>query len=309
MIDPQGIFEEITAPATALCHITGDLMARYGSFLYRRNGIYYARLRVPRDLQVAFGKTHLRASLGTTNSSLAPFRVHETVLRWKRVFDAIKRTVDPQVVVAGSPLLLGPGSLTIDSAARESGLTDAELVREALNRHVELRASAWDWLGSEMPADELEFDFDGSFIVNSADGLPQEFISGELFLRQVDLAAAVNSGTYKGCRLYRDAQRRRAVVFQLPGVSVPAADLLIQKADAESIRSDLAARVTPEMRQPSIGAQHRHHHRRRHRYRLLRLTSTRPCERASWLRTSWRRRSQAGPLPRSYRWKACARLL
>jgi integrase len=222
-------------------------MARHGSFLYRRNGIYYARLRVPRDLQVAFGRTHLRASLGTTNYSLARFRVHETVLHWKRAFDALKSTVDAHVVVAGSPLLLGPGSLTIDSAARESGLTDAELVREAFNRRVELRLLARGWAGSEMPADELEFDFDGSLVVDAGDLWAQDFISGELFLRREELAYAVNAGTYKGCLLYRDTQRRRAVVFPLPGVSVPVADLLIQKADAESIRSDLASRVTPEM--------------------------------------------------------------
>jgi integrase len=222
-------------------------MARYGSFLYRRNGIYYARLRVPRDLQVAFGKTHLRASLDTADYSLARIRVHETVLRWKRAFEALKNTVDAHVVVAGSPLLFGPGSLTIDSAARESGLTDAELVREAFNRRVELRLLAKGWAGSEMTADELEFDYDGSLVVDAGDRWAQEFISGELFLRREELALAVNTGTYKGCLLYRDAQRRRAVVFPLPGVSVPLADLLILKSDAESIRSDLAARVTPEM--------------------------------------------------------------
>lgn len=42
-------------------------MARYGSFLYRRKGRYYARLRVPARLRELLGKTHVRVSLRTTD--------------------------------------------------------------------------------------------------------------------------------------------------------------------------------------------------------------------------------------------------
>ena len=69
-------------------------MARYGSFLYRRNGRYYARFRVPLRLQVIFGRSRRRASLHAADFDQARLRVLDTVLGWKRSFVAISKMLD-----------------------------------------------------------------------------------------------------------------------------------------------------------------------------------------------------------------------
>jgi len=56
-------------------------MANYGSFMYGRNGRFYARLRVPKQFQAAYAKTHLWVSLDTSDIAMARLRVHEVVLR------------------------------------------------------------------------------------------------------------------------------------------------------------------------------------------------------------------------------------
>jgi hypothetical protein len=68
-------------------------MARYGSFLYGRSGRYYARLRIPQALQGVFGKTHLRASLFTSDYEQARLRVLETVLWLPTASDELRTRV------------------------------------------------------------------------------------------------------------------------------------------------------------------------------------------------------------------------
>jgi integrase len=224
-------------------------MARYGSFLYRRNGRYYARLRVPAPLRGVLGKTHLRASLDTTDYHVARLRVHETILAWKRQFSVHVDLMNPLQVVAGSALLHGAGQLTLESAARECGLTLDELVQEVKNHRVKVRVLAQGWWGSELRSEleynELEFDSDGSFVVNCADGHDKVLVAGLLYVRRAALAVA--SGDTLQCSLFfRDEANERAVVFP-QGIEVPIASLLIEKADAESIRASMASTVTPTM--------------------------------------------------------------
>lgn len=221
-------------------------MARHGDYLYRRNGRFYARLRVPRQLQAVYGRPDLRTSLDTTDYATARHRVLEVVLGWKRTFVRMTALLDPQRLQAGSPLLTGDGLIPLESAAREMGLSVSDVLTEARNRGLELRADALGWEGSDVPAGDLEYDDDGTLLLNSADGLPKTVIVGPLYLRKASLTL-ISDGKFEDCLFYRDAQRKHAVVMQLPGASVPVGTLLIDKRDAEALRSALAATVTPEM--------------------------------------------------------------
>jgi hypothetical protein len=61
-------------------------------------------------------------------------------------------------------------------------MTVPDMLMEAVNRGVDMRFMASGWLGIEVDADALEFDYDGSLIFNSTYGEPIA-ITGKLFFR------------------------------------------------------------------------------------------------------------------------------
>lgn len=222
-------------------------MGRHGDYLYRRNGRFYARLRIPQTLHDFYDRSDLRASLDTPDYGEARLRVLERVLSWKRDFQRIQKMLDARQLVAGSPILLGAGLIQIDSAARECGLSVGDMLAEARNRRLELRIAATGWNGVAVTSDALEFDYDGS-LIHDATLLANDpvVIVGELFLRDGALNL-IADGVLEDTLFFRDAKRTRAVVVEWPGVSVPFESMLIAKADAEAIRAVLAARVSPAM--------------------------------------------------------------
>jgi integrase len=242
-------------------------MAHHGSFLYRRNGRFYARLRVPQNLQALYLKSDLRVSLNTSDYSAACLRVLETVLSWKRAFVRLQAMLDARQVVTGSPLLLIAGLMPIADAAHACGLTIDTMLREAIKRGAEMRLEASGWQGSDVPAMELKTDYDGALLPDDTlRGRECGAITGTLYLRRESLPL-VQDGMFADCLFYRDARRRQAVVVRFPGISVPVGGLLIPNADAEAIRCDIAGKVTPTMldaaaamasRQPPAAPAHKH---------------------------------------------------
>ena len=229
--------------ATTLCYIK----ARMATYLYRRDGWFHARLRVPLPLVNAYGKTLLRTSLETADYRQARLRVLEVVLSWKRDFLRVQAMLDARQVVAGSALLLGDGLTTIESAARECGLRVDTILREAINRAVELRLEALGWQGSEVPINELEADYDGATLPDDTlAGRELGSVFGTLYVRREALPL-IHNDLLVDCVFFRDAARLQAVVFPFPGMSVPVGGMLIEKQDAEAIRAGIAACVTPAM--------------------------------------------------------------
>lgn len=159
----------------------------------------------------------------------------------------MQQMLDVRQVVTGSPLLRGDGLISMESAARACGLQTEVLLREALNRAIELRCTATGWQGVEVAANTLEYDYDGSLILNSAlDGNDLKVIVGELFFRR-GIFSLIDEGVVIDCLFFRDEKRRRAVVTSLPGIAVAVGSMLIAKTDAEAIRIDLASQVSPAM--------------------------------------------------------------
>ncbi|NMM19683.1 MAG: hypothetical protein HHJ15_07025 [Rhodoferax sp.] len=121
------------------------------------------------------------------------------------------------------------------------------MLREALNRGVKLGIDALGRSGYSIESSELEYDFDGSLVLNSVIAqVDPVAVAGVLYLRQKALSY-INGELFEDCLFFRDAARTRAVVFDLPGISVPVGSLLITKKRAESIRVSLAANITPDM--------------------------------------------------------------
>lgn len=217
------------------------------SFIYRRNGRYYARLRIPKQYQAVYGRTHHRKSLGTADIAVARIRVHEVVLRWRREFDRLKTMLDVARVAVGSPLLLGEGLITIGSASRESGIAVRDLVQEVLGRKGDILVPARGAQGVGVASNKLEFDYtDGSFITNTADGLPTSPILAELHPRAIDVQASLAAGTFIAHLLFHDRRRELPVVFP-HGIELPLDALLVSKTLIDSIRADLASGLTPQM--------------------------------------------------------------
>lgn len=224
------------------------------NYLFRRDARYYARLRIPGPLQAAYGKPDLRALLETTDYGQARLRVLEVVLSWKRDFVRLQTMLDARQVVTGSALLIGDGLIPLESAARECGLRIEDMLREAINRAVELRLEATGWQGADLAANALVTDYDGLLLpVDSVLGHDVGTVTGTLFLRLASLPL-VASGRFEDYLFFRDISRLQAVVAHHPGVSVAVGCLLIEKADAEAIRVALAGNVTPAMVQAAAEA-------------------------------------------------------
>lgn len=66
----------------------------YGSNLYRRGAVYYARIFVPSDLQLELGKKEIRPSLHTKERPEAMRRLVPLLDQWAGTFDALRRRAE-----------------------------------------------------------------------------------------------------------------------------------------------------------------------------------------------------------------------
>jgi integrase len=218
-------------------------------FFRRPSGIYYARIRVPGDLSAFFDAPFLRRSLHTTDHALASRLALVAALEWKTEFHRLRTMLDPRKLVTGSPLLSTPGLITLADAAQEVGLSAQQLFNEFAQRGFVLRVRIAGALGADVPLSELVFDDPSSPVLDVGETLADRSlvpVFAELSLRS-DFQCIADSGVVMDCLFFRDAQRRRAVVFNLPGLRVDIGDLLAVRTDVEVIRAALAMHVTPAM--------------------------------------------------------------
>ncbi|MDR6539466.1 site-specific integrase [Variovorax soli] len=220
-------------------------------FYRRRSGIFYARIRVPETLRGVLGSSDLRRTLNTSDYSVAARLALEVALGWKKDFQRIQAMIDAKKLTTGSPVLLTTGLISLADAADAAGLKVETLLREASARRSMLRLMADGWLGAEVPREELVNDDPrGRSLVldvgETLSGRPLGPVFGALHLRLNSLAF-VENGMFTDSLFFRDALRRSAVVAPYPGTTVPIGSLLIDKADAEAIRANLAAKVSVGM--------------------------------------------------------------
>lgn len=85
------------------------------------------------------------------------------------------------------------------------------MLREAINRAVELHVEALKWAGSDVPADELETDFNGSTLPNDTlAGSEPVLVLGTLYVRREALAL-IGDGKLTGCVFYKDSALGRGL--------------------------------------------------------------------------------------------------
>ncbi len=72
--------------------------------LARRNGAYYFRIRVPKDLVSVFGKNEVKKSLKTTDYDEAKKRRNQVAIEWDARFAQARKTLEQSTSATAEPL-------------------------------------------------------------------------------------------------------------------------------------------------------------------------------------------------------------
>lgn len=217
------------------------------AYFYRRSsGRFYARIRVPEALQPHFRTQELRRSLNTTDRALACHLALAVALQWKAEFARLSGDMDLEKLIAGSPLLLSGGHVSLEDAAPQMGLSVPELFLELTACRAELGIQANGRMGAEVA--ELVFDDPSGPIVDLGETLAGQQLRPVFGVLSVRAAALANTldGVLGDCVFYRG---RVPVVFDLPELEFDIGALLALRADCEQLRQRLATTITPAMRE------------------------------------------------------------
>jgi hypothetical protein len=117
----------------------------YGQFVYRRSsGIYVARFVVPSQFQDRLGRREIHVSTGQRSRQDALSTASAIAGCWRSVYTDFTR-LDELKVIAGSPLLIGAGLISLVDAAGALGMAPQALALELVNRGSALMANATGW--------------------------------------------------------------------------------------------------------------------------------------------------------------------
>lgn len=215
-------------------------------FYRRKSGRFYARIRVPEELQPHFCTQELRRSLNTTDRALACHLALAAALQWKAEFARLSGDMDLEKLLAGSPLLSSGGLIKLADAAIEMGLSVTELFDQFKARKLGLDIQVSGLMGAEVS--ELVFD-DGGPCIDVGETLAGHSLRpvfGVLRLRP-DSVAYTTGEIFEECA-FRNG-KGGLVVLAYPGVETPVRELLAARADCERVRIALTAAITPAMRE------------------------------------------------------------
>lgn len=103
--------------------------------LFRRGGVWYARLVIPRHLRSVLLKTEFVASTGVREPAVARVVAAELLAGWRRRLLDLSRMaagyMDIEQIAAGHPALLRGGYLSLSEASRVSGIDEPYLLGQA----------------------------------------------------------------------------------------------------------------------------------------------------------------------------------
>lgn len=226
--------------------------------LFRRGGVWYARIVVPHHLRHVIGKTELVASTGVREPSLARVVAAELLAGWRRRLLDLTRTLggtlDIERIKLGHPALSGGGYLALAEAVSASGMDESHLLGKAADG--ELRLYFRCALVPGHLCAESEFDRDiGLDGITRLVPLPMQMSEHAVptdytgVLRLVDARACAAT-------LMRDGTLD-AVLFELPhdqgrffvplrSVAMSKRDVQLVATDVDQIRRAMALTVTPD---------------------------------------------------------------
>ncbi|WP_221033856.1 DUF6538 domain-containing protein, partial [Pseudomonas syringae] len=210
--------------------------------LYRRpSGIYVLRITVPVRYRVQLGQREIHASTLTTDLSSAKAVALHLMARWHSCISELKK-VNETKVIEGSPLLAGPGLISIQDFCEIFQVEPAMVLGEILNHKIliacRLNAHPIYWVDDYTVVDRQEDS--GGFVLDSAFelGIPQTF-TGHLrpFHRSHTIANIIEYG-YSDETVFRFKLNTRTAAFcDLPGIRLTTSSVFITKTQAERIRA------------------------------------------------------------------------
>ena len=210
--------------------------------LYRRSsGIYVLRITVPARYRVQLGQREIHTSTRTTDLSSAKAVASHLIARWHSCISELKK-VNETKVIEGSPLLAGPGLISIQDFCDTFEVEPALVLGEILNHKIlivcRLNAHPIYWVDDYTIVDRQEDT--GGFVLDSAFelGIPQTF-TGHLrpFHRSHTIANIIECG-YSDETAFRFKLNTRTAAFcDLPGIRFTTSSVFITKIQAERIRA------------------------------------------------------------------------
>ena len=224
--------------------------------LFRRGGVWYARLVVPQSLRLVIGKTELVASTGVREPALARVVASELLAGWRRRFLDLSRTLggpmDIEQITLGHPALSGGGYLALAEAAKTSGIDEPYFLRQAADGKLNLYFRCAAVPGHLCSIDEFDREIgpDGvTLIVPSPAQMPLDAVqtefSGVLRLRDARACAEkFTSGASQDCVLFDLPDQPDRHFAPLSPMIFCSSKLELAAADVDRIRKAWALNVT-----------------------------------------------------------------
>ena len=227
--------------------------------VFRRGGVWYARLVIPSHLRSVLGKTEFVASTGVREPALARVVATTLLAGWRRrLFDLSRIAagfMDVEQISLGHPALSFGGYLSLSEAASVSGIDDQMLLRKAGEGKLRLFYRGSGLPGHLLPPTDLDTHTttEGTEIIvpspeQMSEWAIQRDYSGMLQLRcAADLAPR-----------FEDDKPVGIILFDLPDdpdqffaplaspLAVWRADLHVSAQEVEAVREAWAATFTPE---------------------------------------------------------------
>ncbi|WP_200867570.1 DUF6538 domain-containing protein, partial [Pseudomonas syringae] len=210
--------------------------------LYRRSsGIYVLRITVPARYRAQVRQQEIHVSTKTTNIKAAKAVASHLLVQWHLCMRELDQ-VNEAKVIQGSPLLAGPGAISIQVFC-DTFDVEAELVfQEILNNNIDiaclLRAQRIHLVDDYTKVDR-ETDT-GGFVLDSALELGREQVfTGYLqpFHRGHTIANMIEH-RYSLETVFRSKRKTLNAAFcDLPGIQISASTIFITKIQAERIRA------------------------------------------------------------------------
>ncbi len=230
--------------------------------LFRRGGVWWARLVVPARLRAAAGRREFVKSTGAHDRVLGKLVASVLLADWRRQLIEMERGGVDEVsilkLVEGSPALTASGFLTLERAAEFSGLPMGDLLREAEVKRLSLacripRSASEGYVAdllTQLPPPNAQGGYDlpneppaGALVVHMGGNVLRLFEGG------YDVAKAILAEDLDVVDLTlfeREWGRWREVFSPFTRLQVPVSALEVRAAEVEAVRAMRAAMVSPE---------------------------------------------------------------
>lgn len=220
----------------------------YGQFVYRRSsGIYVARLSVPSRVQDRLGRRKIHVSTGQRSRHDALTTAAAVAECWRSVFSDFSR-LDALKIVAGSPLLIGTGIISLVDAAGALGMEPQALALELANRGSALMVNASGWDAVDVPDLSRVYREDGYSLWYSVqeEGEPcRVFGLVTLLGSQSMVLDFLSASQVYAWHVLVHNRLTSGDVFVAPSTAwLTLADLLVGKPDVEALRAAAASAIT-----------------------------------------------------------------